>query len=194
MEQAAAERFGWVRLHNDNRCDVCPDLIDPRSGGRRFIECKSVGRSNQAIVYRSRMEADLEWTAQKGLELYYCIFCHAADAQGCQFKSDLHRALAATMYQALIFPLGAFWDELKHRPAKKLNSAKNISHGHGSPEYRDGWNLKIKRLMEICTERAEVPPGTVYGNPVAACPALVHPGARELMEFLEFLNPTEART
>jgi hypothetical protein len=177
-EELTAEVTGARRLATDCRFDLCPDLEWDKT---TFIESKSVGVSGQSIVYKWRMEKDLEAALTGDHRLYYMIWHHKANVNRVKYLNDLRTLMAVNINFGILLPLADLYEEVSKRPIKTLNAkhAKDTHGklmGYGTNGYGDGWSVPLSCLKARCAVSYTAPRTIVYGNHVDPVQVYTTPG------------------
>lgn len=77
---------------------VCPDL---KLASGAYVECKSIGKSSDCIVFDHRMESYEKMIAE-GKRLFYIFWRHTASLKGVAFVSEVNERLALAVSDAVI--------------------------------------------------------------------------------------------
>jgi len=140
---------------------LCPDL---RMGSGVYLECKSIGKSSDCIVFDHRMES-YEVMIQSGKPLYYIFWRHVASMKGVAFVKDINERLAEAAQDVAIVPA-----EDVH---KKMKESRVYI---GKYFYAQGRPCAFRRLRShVFAEWFETPAvmefsGSVYGVQMQGVP------------------------
>lgn len=120
----------------DGRREVCPDF----DGG----EVKSVGKNNNALVYKWRLEKDLK---HHDAESFIYVFLRHSCSIKCENASDIARNLVSQRPNLLIVTLAELEQVLSARPVKRFSlfeKGEDPRIGYNRPGYRDGgWQFRL---------------------------------------------------
>ena len=165
MEEATAVLSSSVRLRTDCRCEVCPDI---QYSKRLFFESKSVGNTDTAIIYQSRLRKDCDFCMQ-GYQIMYWFWHHHCQVSKTESKTELRHEIARWMQDVLVVPLRMIWKEYGHRGPKLLNNSLarvGKQHGWGAAGYGWGWNIPLNQWRNVCTDVITVSGLVVYDVPL----------------------------
>ena len=162
MEEATACLTSSVRLRTDCRCEICPDIQYSR---RLFFESKSVGNTDQAIIYQSRLRKDADFCL-RGYQLCYWFWHHHCQVSKAESKTALFHEIALRMQDVMVVPLRMIWRRYGHKSPKLLNNAMarngKMKTGWGGPSYGYGWNIPLQQWRAMGGTRVIVPKLNVY--------------------------------
>jgi hypothetical protein len=148
FEEATAEISGAKRLKTNSKIRWCPDL----KWQDVFFETKSVGESNQVIIYEGRLKKDIDNLAKRKAKFYYWIWRHRLQIKGLKTLKELRSNLAISVKSLLVVDFEVICDILKDRPVRpvlgKQSTKKGIRLGYGSNDYGSGWTLSLGYILE----------------------------------------------
>lgn len=176
MEEALAALSGAQRLKTDSRCTTCPDL---RFTEASFFESKSVGRTDEAIVYEVRLRRDADF-CQGPYELYYWFWHHRYKVSQAETCRELYQGLADSLHDVLVVNFTELLSQYGEggQSPKLLNNAYAKSGkrvGWGSKGYGMGWNVAMKPWRAACTDLLVVPRLRVYDTDLNNITVRFHP-------------------
>lgn len=149
-EELTAVVTGARRISTDGTRSICPDL---HWFDNTFIESKGVGKTKHVIVYRVRMDRDIEFV-QAGHDLWYFIWHHKARCYEVGDMDGLHRVLLEEMKCLYVVPFAEMVRATEGIALRVLNTSytKNGRHrlGYGQKGYGDGWSIGLHILQKIC--------------------------------------------
>lgn len=162
FEELTAGVTGATRLKTDCNADICPDL---RFTPDTFFECKGIGQSGQAIMYKRRFEKDRRFIDTNDTEIFYWFWRHKAAVLDSETIGDLRRALAAGVYAVAVISRGTLESIISARPLRRINSKYTTAgkrNGYGSDNYGTGWTIPLSRIFEKCAAAGSVG-GSAFG-------------------------------
>lgn len=118
--------------------------------GARYVECKAVGRSNQAFVYAGRLEKDRRFVAL-GHDLSYFIVRHDVDTLKASTVQQLESMVASQIMAMYHVPFAAIDQTCSTLPEEKLNS-KYGRHGNDRC-YGSGFRMTLSTFEAWRIER-----------------------------------------
>lgn len=165
FEEATCELTGAQRLKTDASC-ICPDLLLPNGV---YVECKGVGRSNQSLVYKHRVDKYDAFMAE-GNKLVYVFWRHKFQfPEGSKMGLFHVRAeLAKMTYAAIFVPAEKVHEAVRMRKPRQTSysgTKANPKSYHMKPAYpiRSG-DFKSWTTPDVLGRMVNLP--RVYGNPV----------------------------
>lgn len=155
---------GAVRLKTDSRAAICPDL---HLRDNIWFECKSVGRTNELMIYQHRHLKELGFT-NSGERLFYWVWHHSAKPGQAKTVQGLHRDIAGSMRGVYIVDYASLCQFLSDVPVM-LNTMYYSNHTRD--EIRgSGWRFPIRRLREVAFVIGATSRMVVRGIEVPAVP------------------------
>jgi hypothetical protein len=160
VEEMTVAAFGGTRLKTDSRADICPDI---KLGDNLYLECKSIGRTKDIIVYLSRLEKDLEFV-RRGNRIFYVLWNHDYKMVDGLTLGGLRDGVAQSFKSVSIIDLATLAPLLKATPVKTLNASLDKRSGYGSYGYTDGYRLRLDQAKAQLTNGIELSSLEVYGR------------------------------
>lgn len=143
-EMLTASFLRGHRHKTNSQADYCPDIsLRWPFGGPLYLECKAVGRSRTAFVYKGRLERDYEFAQSHALG--YVIWHHFVKTNDIETVEALHRELGANTLRFYIVPFHVVWELVADRQPEKLNSKYGRSHEYPG-NYGMGYKLPLRWL------------------------------------------------
>lgn len=159
FEEATKAYYGAVRLATLGSVDICPDhQIDEDT----FLECKSVGRNGNTILYSSQLAKHAEFV-NSGKRLYYIFWLHQLDVGTCISVAELHAGLARMLRKVIVIPLGEILCATDERQQRVLNyrGRVDIAGKWHREKNMMGWQLRPNKMQK--SPPMQAPAIQVYG-------------------------------
>lgn len=155
FEQLTASLTSGLRLKTDSGCDICPDIL-LQAGGMgspaRFAECKAVGQSGQAIMYKCRFEKDRRAIEENGLQIYYFFWRHRSPVLASETINHLRGALAGSIERVGIISRQTLEEILANRQPRRINSQYQKNGPQNYAKYGEGWAFPIAEVFARCQQ------------------------------------------
>lgn len=139
IEEMSANLLGGVRYKTDSTCEYCPDV---RAAGL-FVECKGVGQSGQAFIYKGRLERDEAFSRQHPLA--YLIWHHDAKPSEFTTVEQLRRSLPDHLKATYLIPFPAIKELCTAAKEYRLNTVYGRTREYPTV-YGTGYRFPISRL------------------------------------------------
>lgn len=163
FEEATAVLTTASRLKTVND-HVCPDLRLSRSV---YFEVKSVGRSNDGIVYQHRLVKERTMIEKEAADIHYVFWRHKASVKEHDSLHKLRAALVEHLIEVIMIDHTTLHAMLVNRPTKMMNysnrTAKGDLLGYGINGYGIGWSIRMNELRALADVCTITRPLVVYG-------------------------------
>jgi hypothetical protein len=152
FEEATRVLFGGNRHQYNANADYCPDIsVAPK----RFLEVKSIGKSNSGIVFADRVDRDRQ-LIREGNTLTYIFWTHSVNVQDYKTLFALRDALAKQAHSVYVIPFNALHSAIKKLPKVQILATET--------QKRMGYRLPLKLLQSLVSSKVTERPGVkVYG-------------------------------
>lgn len=127
-------------------CDYCPDvtfLLERTI----YLECKAVGNTRRAIIYKGRLERDCRFAATH--QLFYAIWHHRASTLTVDMIQDLRQLVIKNLDSFYLVPFSEIYSLCLESSLMKFNSG--YGYKPGSPinkkVYGEGYRLPLNKLQ-----------------------------------------------
>lgn len=140
-ERTIEALLGGRRHKDDSQCDYCPDVSVMSPAGRVYVECKSVGQSNQAFIYSGRLEKDFLFAESR--LLFYGILSHRMATKDYRYVSHIQREF--------FLHLDAFYLVPFLEIAKLCQKEENLNSNYGGTDrkiYGRGFRFPLKAVED----------------------------------------------
>jgi hypothetical protein len=138
-EKLTAMLFGGKRHKTDSRCEYCPDVS---RDDLFYFECKSVGKSKEALIYKGRLEKDKIFAEDNAL--YYVIWHHTTQTKHASTVCDLKSLFLYNLKSIYVVPFSKIYELCLN--VKPTNMNRSYGNGDKNTVYRTGYRLKLSEL------------------------------------------------
>ena len=146
-DRSAIYLKGRICLDQAN-CDYCPDVRVMIGRIPHFWEVKAVGRSNQIMVYKDRLEKDCKFVSM-GNRLEYFIWSHRVKVHDGITYKELIDKLNRGEKRLYSIPFTQLRHVLEGKPLRKLNGD---GYGEGSSSGRWGYRASLSLFQNYFVE------------------------------------------
>lgn len=142
VENIGSIVLGAQLCPDNSTCHYCPDLY--LNG--RYIECKSIGNSNQLFVYEGRLLKDRRFVL-KGNILYYFIWQHQFKTKYAESHGEVVQGLIKYCRRVYVVPYTEIFRVLSRKKMVKLN---NVTYGApGNRVYKYGYQAGLSEFSDF---------------------------------------------
>jgi len=167
-EELVLKLLGGEAMVTDGQADICPDI---RLDARTYLECKSVGRGKNGILYEHILDRGVRFVRRNKVKLFYVFCIHSLGRAG--DSADLfalRRRMATSIDRLIIVPFSEVVEYTKTARLQKMNY-RSASRTGKLNEPMPGWKISAAALRKWSSGQPTFAFDTlVYGCPTGGFP------------------------